>query len=172
MRLRPRACSLYTDFPGDLIWFCGFKCHLHGGFQVGLSRHKEVLLVLVPTPRVPQVNTCSRGRHHPQPASFSPPQFESTLTIHLLRLQFRGFTLILLLPQPPSSSSANPVSSTLKVYPEHAFLTHPHSLDYDHGPLCPPSLPRTKAAEDPAQLSGNQLQCPRPPLPTSAPSPY
>ena len=108
----------------------------HGDSQAGLSRQGGPCLGLAPG--VPQVNTCSRACHHPQPASLSPPQLESTLTIHLLRSQFRGSILIpVFLPQPPPSSSANPVSSSLKVYPERASSSSPvlTLLDYYHGPL-------------------------------------
>ena len=114
---------------------------IHSDSQAGLSRQGGPCLGLAPG--VPQVNTCSRACHHPQPASFSPPQFEPTPTVHLFRPQFRGSTLIpLLLPQPPSSSSANPVSSTLKVHPELASSSSPvlTLLDYYHGPLCPPPV--------------------------------
>lgn len=139
---------------------------IHSDSQAGLSRQGGPCLGLAPG--VPQVNTCSRACHHPQPASFSPPQFEPTPTVHLFRPQFRGSTLIpLLLPQPPSSSSANPVSSTLKVYPELASSSSPvlTLLDYYHGPLCPPQSTLDAAAEDPAQMSGNQLHA----APTSTP---
>ena len=126
---------------------------IHSDSQAGLSRQGGPCLGLAPG--VPQVNTCSRACHHPQPASFSPPQFEPTPTVHLFRPQFRGSTLIpLLLPQPPSSSSANPVSSTLKVYPELASSSSPvlTLLDYYHGPLCPPQSTLDAAAEDPASF--------------------
>ena len=144
----------------------------HGDSQAGLSRQGGPCLGLAPG--VPQVNTCSHACHHPQPASLSPPPLESTPPIPLLRSQFRGSTLIpLFLAQPPSSSSANPVSSRLKVYPERASSSSPvlTLLDYYHGPLYPHQSTLEAAAADPAQMSGNQFHtAPHPPHPTSAPS--
>lgn len=55
--------------------------------------------------------------------------------------------------------------------PRTCLLTHPHSLGLRSWPPVPSQSTLDAAAEDPAQLSGNQLHAaPRPPLPTSAPS--
>lgn len=140
---------------------------IHGDSEVGLSRQGGPCLS---STRVPQVNTCSRACHRHLPACAIQPSPPSQPRPSICSGLNSGVHSDPLCSSLHPAHQQTPVSSTLKVYPEHAS-PHPHSLDFhDDGPLCPPSLPGRSSRRPCLSLSGKLAsQLPRPPLPTSAP---
>lgn len=126
------------------------------------------------------MNTCSRAYHHPSlrhipalPNSSQPDHPSAQASI-------QGFThSSSLAPTASIQLISKPCQFYSESLPRTCLLTHPHSLGLRSWPPVPSQSTLDAAAEDPAQLSGNQLHAapdlhsPPPPLltaPTARPS--